>query len=120
MWTSRRQRYGTSSQTSPLENDPMSSPGITIRGGSLTTTILWAQIGEKSGVGGGGGGKRGVTNVCMYAALFRLYSGIITQTAHRAAGRAAAATGAAGKPFPILPVFALACAQSCYTTIQMG
>ena len=28
-----------------------------------------------------GGGKRYITNVCMYAALFRLYSGIITQTA---------------------------------------
>ena len=30
-----------------------------------------------------GGGKRYVTNVCMYAALFRLYSGIMTQTARR-------------------------------------
>ena len=29
------------------------------------------------------GGKRYVTNVCMYTALFRLYSGIITQTARR-------------------------------------
>ena len=29
----------------------------------------------------GGGGGRYVTNVCMYAALFRLYSGTITQTA---------------------------------------
>ena len=29
------------------------------------------------------GGERYVTNVCMYAALFRLYSGIITQTARR-------------------------------------
>ena len=29
------------------------------------------------------GGKRYVTNVCMYAALFRLYSGIVTQTARR-------------------------------------
>ena len=29
------------------------------------------------------GGKRNVTNVCMYAALFRLYFGIITQTACR-------------------------------------
>ena len=33
---------------------------------------------RKSDVGGGGG--RYVENVCMYAALFRLYSGIITQT----------------------------------------
>ena len=39
-------------------------------------------------LGGGGGGKRYVTNVCMYAALFRLYSGIITQTAASAAGKA--------------------------------
>ena len=29
------------------------------------------------------GGKRYVTNVCMYAALFCLYSGIVTQTARR-------------------------------------
>ena len=29
------------------------------------------------------GGKRYVTNVCMYAALFRLYSGRITQTTRR-------------------------------------
>ena len=34
-----------------------------------------------------GGGKRYVTNVCMYAALFRLYYGIITQTARRRARR---------------------------------
>ena len=34
-----------------------------------------------------GGGY--VTNVCMYAALFRLYSGIITQTARRRARRRA-------------------------------
>ena len=29
------------------------------------------------------GGKQYVTNVCMYATLFCLYSGIITQTARR-------------------------------------
>ena len=44
---------------------------------------------------GGGGGKRYVKNVCMYAALFRLYSGTITQTARRRAH-----TGAAGKASP--------------------
>ena len=33
------------------------------------------------------GGKRYVTNVCMYAALFRLYFGIMTQTARRRARR---------------------------------
>ena len=31
----------------------------------------------------GGGGKWYVKNVCMYVALFPLYSGIITQTARR-------------------------------------
>ena len=49
---------------------------------------MYHQIGDKSGVcvwGGGGGGKWYVTNVCTYAALFRVYSCIITQTAcHRA------------------------------------
>ena len=35
----------------------------------------------------GGGGKRYVKNVCMYAALFRLSSGIVTQTARRRARR---------------------------------
>ena len=34
-----------------------------------------------------GGGKQYVTNVCMYVAIFRLYSGIITQTARRRAHR---------------------------------
>ena len=33
------------------------------------------------------GGKRYVNKVCMYAELFRLYSGIITQTVHRRARR---------------------------------
>ena len=34
--------------------------------------------------GGGGGGKRYVKHVCTYAALFRLSSSIVTQTArHR-------------------------------------
>ena len=32
-----------------------------------------------------GGGKRYATNVCMYVALFRSYSGMITQIAHRRA-----------------------------------
>ena len=49
---------------------------------------MYNQIGEKS-CGGGGGGKRYVTNVCMYAALFRVYSGTITQTARRKARRRA-------------------------------
>ena len=34
-----------------------------------------------------GGGKRYVKNVCMYAALFRLSFGIVTQTARRKARR---------------------------------
>ena len=33
------------------------------------------------------GGKRYVENVCMYGALFRLYSGINPQTAHCTARR---------------------------------
>ena len=43
MWKSRRQRYRTSSQTSPLENDPHVKPRNKMGGGSSTTTILWAQ-----------------------------------------------------------------------------
>ena len=35
------------------------------------------------------GGKRYVTNVCMYAALFHLYSGIISQTVRCRARRRA-------------------------------
>ena len=35
----------------------------------------------------GGGGKGYVKNVCMYAALFRLSSGIVTQTARCRARR---------------------------------
>ena len=36
---------------------------------------------------GGGGGKWYVKNVSMYAALFRPYSGIVTQTVRRRARR---------------------------------
>ena len=43
---------------------------------------MYNQIGEKKMVCVCGG-ERCVTNVCMYAALFHLYSGIITQTARR-------------------------------------
>ena len=42
---------------------------------------MYNQIGEKSGVGG----ERYVTNGCMYAALFHLYSSIIAQPARRRA-----------------------------------
>ena len=81
---------------------------------------MYNQIGEKSGVGGG----RYVTNVCMYAALFRLYSGISTQTARRRAHqrrrRESIPRGATGPCYPSCSRIAASCGANCSLSRAAG